>query len=217
MQKTLKRLTDVVASGVALLLTAPLILIAATAIRLTMGRPILFSQPRPGLRRRIFKCYKIRTMLDERDALGHPRPDFERVTPLGRILRRTSIDELPQLWNVLKGDMSLVGPRPLLSEYLDRYNAVQQRRHDVRPGITGWAQIHRRTVTNWDERLSLDVWYVDHWSLWLDLKIVLRTIRDLLTLEGDPSMDTLSRTVETERQFMGSSESPSSTTSEHDC
>jgi lipopolysaccharide/colanic/teichoic acid biosynthesis glycosyltransferase len=213
-QTMLKRAIDVAASGVGLLLTAPFVIIAGAAILSTMGSPILFRQSRPGRGGRLFTCYKFRTMMDERDAAGHPRPDFERVTGLGRVLRRMSIDELPQLWNVFKGDMSLVGPRPLLSTYLEHYNAVQQRRHEVRPGITGWAQVHRRTAVSWDERLSLDVWYVDHWSLWLDLKILARTIRDMLTFDGDPSMDTLSRTVAAEREFRGTSEAPNPTRSE---
>ena len=208
MQKMLKRAMDMAVSGLGLVVTAPLLIVAAAAIRATMGTPVLFAQRRPGRGGRLFTCYKFRTMMDERDVAGNPRADFDRVTRVGRILRRTSVDELPQLWNVFTGDMSLVGPRPLLTEYLDRYNAVQQRRHEVRPGITGWAQVHRRTAVDWGERLALDVWYVDHWSLWLDLKIMARTCREMLTFEGDPSMDTLSRTLATERKFMGSSESP---------
>jgi lipopolysaccharide/colanic/teichoic acid biosynthesis glycosyltransferase len=208
-----KRTIDVAASGVGLLLTAPLLIVAGAGILSTMGTPILFRQSRPGRAGRLFTCYKFRTM-EEPDAGGQLRPDFERVTGLGRVLRRMNIDELPQLWNVLRGDMSLVGPRPLLVTYLEHYNAVQQRRHEVRPGITGWAQVHRRTAVSWDERLRLDVWYVDHWSLWLDLKIVLMTIREMLTFHGDPSMDTLSRTVAAEREFRGTSEAPSPTRSE---
>jgi lipopolysaccharide/colanic/teichoic acid biosynthesis glycosyltransferase len=188
-----------------LLLNAPVLALAVLAIRSTMGVPVLFRQLRPGRAGQSFTLYKLRTMISETDADGRVRPEFERVTPLGRFLRRTSIDELPQLWNVLKGDMSLVGPRPLLTRYLDRYNAVQQRRHEVRPGITGWAQIHRRSAVTWDDRLQLDVWYVDHWTLWLDLTILATTILELFSADGNPSMESLSRTTANELEFRGSS------------
>ena len=204
-QHLIKRALDVAGAGLGLLAAAPLLALAAVAIRLAMGPGVVFRQLRPGLGGRSFTLYKLRTMSDEFDAAGHFRPDFSRVTRLGRFLRMTSIDELPQLWNVLKGDMSLVGPRPLLTRYLERYDAVQRRRHDVRPGITGWAQIHRRTAVSWDERLALDVWYVDHWSLGLDLKILARTARDVFSADGNPAMDSLSRTAENETDFRGSS------------
>jgi lipopolysaccharide/colanic/teichoic acid biosynthesis glycosyltransferase len=201
----MKRTIDVIGAAVGLLLTAPLLGVAALAIRLTMGRPVLFRQARPGRAAQIFTLHKLRTMIDETDSAGHARPCFSRVTPLGRLLRTTSIDELPQLWNVLKGDMSLVGPRPLLTQYLPRYNAVQRRRHEMRPGITGWAQIHRRTAVTWDDRLRLDVWYVDHWTLWLDVMILVRTLRDMFSADGNPSMESLSRTTANELEFKGTS------------
>jgi sugar transferase EpsL len=209
-RRIIKRTFDITAAGAGLLMTAPVLALAVIAIRSTMGRPILFRQVRPGWAGRSFTLYKLRTMTDESDATGRARPDFARVTPLGRFLRRSSIDELPQLWNVLKGDMSLVGPRPLLTRYLDRYNTVQRRRHEVRPGITGWAQIHRRTAVTWDDRLRLDVWYVDHWSLWLDWKILASTILELISTDGNPSMESLSRTTENECDFRGSANAAAS-------
>ena len=195
-----KRAADVVLAAAGLVATAPVLALAAAAIRLTMGSGILFRQIRPGYKEQPFTVYKLRTMTND-DAV---RAAFARVTPLGRFLRMASIDELPQLWNVIRGDMSLVGPRPLLTKYLAHYDAEQRRRHEVRPGITGWAQIHRRTAMTWDERLALDVWYVDHWSLRLDLMILMRTVRELL-LGGDPAMDSLSRTIEGELEFRGTS------------
>ena len=148
------------------------------------GRPVLFSQERPGLGGRPFRLYKFRTMRHAVDADGRLLPDADRLTPLGRFLRATSLDELPELVNVLRGDMSLVGPRPLLLEYLDRYSAEQKRRHDVRPGLTGLAQVRGRNAQTWEERLALDVWYVDHWSLRLDLRIIGRTVLQVLRREG---------------------------------
>ena len=145
-----------------------------------MGRPVLFRQVRPGYRARPFTLMKFRTMREARDSLGRPLPDSDRLMKFGRFLRRTSLDELPQLWNVLRGEMSLVGPRPLLMEYLPLYSPEQARRHLVRPGITGWAQVNGRNVIGWDEKFRYDVWYVDHWSLWLDLKVLLRTVRHVL-------------------------------------
>lgn len=202
---TVKRVIDVTGAGIGLLLTAPLIAAAVLAIRWTMGPSVFFRQTRPGQAGRSFTLYKLRTMSDDTDAAGHARPEFARVTPLGRFLRQTSIDELPQLWNVLKGDMSLVGPRPLLMRYLERYNEVQRRRHDVKPGITGWAQIHRRTALTWDDRLRLDVWYVDHWTLRLDCVILAKTLLEIFTADGSPSMESLSRTTENELEFRGCS------------
>jgi sugar transferase EpsL len=150
----------------------------------TMGRPVLFRHVRPGLHGKPFVMYKFRTMRDLRDAEGKLLPDEARLTPFGRWLRTTSLDELPELVNVLRGEMSLVGPRPLLMEYLDRYTPEQARRHEVKPGITGWAQIHGRNNLSWDERFKLDVWYVDNWSLWLDVKILWRTLWMVLRREG---------------------------------
>jgi lipopolysaccharide/colanic/teichoic acid biosynthesis glycosyltransferase len=179
-----KRLLDVAAAGAGLLLTSPVLLGAMALVRLRMGSPVLFQQRRPGLGGRPFEVVKLRTMRHEVDGHGRPLPDAERLTALGRFLRGTSIDELPQLWNVLRGDMSLVGPRPLLMEYLPLYSPEQARRHDVRPGITGWAQVNGRNAVSWDERFRMDVWYVDNRTLMLDLKILLLTARKVLVREG---------------------------------
>jgi lipopolysaccharide/colanic/teichoic acid biosynthesis glycosyltransferase len=174
---TFKRVEDVVVSVLVLLVTLPLMLVAAVLVLLTMGRPVLFRQTRPGLHGELFTVVKFRTMGAARDAAGRPVPDEDRVTPVGRFLRRTSLDELPQLWNVLKGDMSLVGPRPLLVQYLDRYTPEQARRHHVKPGITGLAQTNGRATLEWDDSFALDCWYVDNWSLRLDHRILARTAR----------------------------------------
>jgi lipopolysaccharide/colanic/teichoic acid biosynthesis glycosyltransferase len=171
----LKRSFDILVSGLCLIVMMPVALLVATAILIAMGRPILFRQPRPGWRGRIFILNKFRTMSDSRDARGIILPDGNRLTSVGRFLRKTSFDEIPQLWNVFVGDMSLVGPRPLLTRYLPRYSESQRRRHEVKPGITGWAQVNGRNATTWDERFRLDVWYVDHRSFWLDLKILALT------------------------------------------
>ncbi|MCX7933982.1 MAG: sugar transferase [Planctomycetota bacterium] len=179
-----KRLLDICVSFLLLLLCLPVFAAIALAIALAMGRPIFFQQPRPGKGGKPFLLLKFRTMSEARDQKGCLLPDAERLTPLGRFLRRTSLDELPQLWNVLRGDMSLVGPRPLLMEYLPRYNAVQQRRHEVKPGITGWAQINGRNALSWEEKFALDVWYVDHRSLWLDIKILGLTLWAVVRGEG---------------------------------
>jgi lipopolysaccharide/colanic/teichoic acid biosynthesis glycosyltransferase len=173
-----KRLLDLVGAGAALAVAAPVLGAVAVAVRLSMGSPVLFRQRRPGLKGEPFTIYKFRTMRDG------PGTDAERLTAVGRFLRATSLDELPELWNVLKGDMSLVGPRPLMMQYLPRYSAEQARRHDVLPGVTGWAQVNGRNATSWEERLALDVWYVDHRSLWLDLRILARTVRAVLLREG---------------------------------
>lgn len=180
----LKRGVDIVGSSLMLLILSPLMLVLALLVWRKMGRPILFRQVRPGLHGKPFVMYKFRTMTDARDAQGNLLPDSERLTPFGKWLRATSLDELPELFNVLKGDMSLVGPRPLLMEYLDRYTPEQARRHEVKPGITGWAQIHGRNALSWEEKFKLDVWYVDHWSLWLDFKILWRTLWIVLKREG---------------------------------
>ena len=179
-----KRAMDVALSGLLLILLSPLMAALAILVWLKLGRPILFRQTRPGLHGKPFVIYKFRTMTNARDAHGNPLPDSERLTSFGRWLRATSLDELPELLNVLKGDMSLVGPRPLLMEYLDRYTPEQARRHEVKPGITGWAQIHGRNALSWEEKFQLDVWYVDNWSLWLDVKILWRTVWIVLKREG---------------------------------
>lgn len=176
----MKRFFDIVAAAFLLILASPVVLAVAAAIRFSMGSPLLLRQVRPGWHGRPFAFYKFRTMTDERDSKGQLLPDSERITPLGRWLRKTSLDELPQLFNVLKGDMSLVGPRPLLIEYLPLYSAEQMQRHNVRPGITGWAQINGRNAVDWPERLQLDVWYVENQSFWLDLRILMVTVRKLL-------------------------------------
>ncbi len=172
----LKRVIDVTGAAVGLVVLSPVMLFAAWRVRRELGRPVLFRQQRPGLHGRVFTMYKFRTMTDARDSSGRLRPDGERLTPFGRWLRGTSLDELPELWNVLRGDMSLVGPRPLLVDYLDRYTPEQARRHEVRPGITGWSQVCGRNDMSWSRKLALDTWYVDNRSLWLDLWILLRTI-----------------------------------------
>jgi sugar transferase EpsL len=180
MRPFVKRTIDVVGAALGLLAGVPVFALVALLIRLTMGPPVFFRQRRGGLRGAVFSIYKFRTMSDARDASGALLPDNRRLTRLGRVLRRTSIDEFPQLWNVVKGDMSLVGPRPLVAEYLERYNSFQRRRHEVRPGLTGLAQIQGRNAVDWNRRFELDVWYVDHCSLWLDAKILAATFWKLL-------------------------------------
>ncbi|MBA96275.1 MAG: sugar transferase [Roseobacter sp.] len=167
-----------------LVLLSPVLLVVWAMIRRDMGSPVLFRQTRPGLNGQPFRMVKFRTMRDANDADGNPLPDSERLTNFGRFLRSSSLDELPELWNVLKGDMSLVGPRPLLMEYLTLYSPNQARRHEVRPGVTGWAQINGRNAISWDEKFELDVWYVDNRNLWLDLKIIWLTIRKVLKRDG---------------------------------
>jgi lipopolysaccharide/colanic/teichoic acid biosynthesis glycosyltransferase len=179
-----KKALDKVLGGAALLAAAPVMAASAAAIRLTMGSPVLFRHRRAGPGGRTFEVFKFRTMLDARDARGELRPDAERLTRLGSFLRSSSIDELPQLWNVLRGDMSLVGPRPLPVEYVERYSSEQARRHDVIGGITGWAQVNGRNAPSWDEKLDFDIWYVDNWSLWLDIKILARTVVRVLQRSG---------------------------------
>jgi lipopolysaccharide/colanic/teichoic acid biosynthesis glycosyltransferase len=171
-QLLIKSIADRSAAAIMLLLLSPIMLVVTIVIYLQMGRPIFFVQPRPGQHGRIFYFYKFRSMSNDRDSQGNLLNETQRLTPLGLFLRQTSLDELPQLWNVLKGDMSLVGPRPLLVEYLDYYTPEQARRHQVKPGITGWAQVNGRHNLSWLEKCALDVWYVDHQSLWLDLRIL---------------------------------------------
>lgn len=176
----LKRILDILGALTGLLLLSPVLLVVAFLIRRQMGSPVFFRQTRPGLHGRPFEMIKFRTMRDAVDAQGRPLPDAERLTKLGRFLRASSLDELPELWNVLKGEMSLVGPRPLLMEYLPLYSPAQARRHELRPGVTGWAQVNGRNAISWDEKFALDVWYVDNRSLWLDLKIIWLTIRKVI-------------------------------------
>jgi lipopolysaccharide/colanic/teichoic acid biosynthesis glycosyltransferase len=179
-----KPVFDLCLSLTTLVLLLPILLMVAVLVRLVLGKPILFRQERPGLNARPFTLFKFRTMTDARDADGQFLPDAQRLTPLGQFLRSTSLDELPELLNVIRGEMSLVGPRPLLSQYLNRYTPEQMRRHEVKPGITGWAQVHGRNALDWNKKLALDLWYVDHQSLWLDFSILARTAGQVLRREG---------------------------------
>ena len=180
----MKRLFDITAAFAALLLLALPLALLTWQVRRKLGSPAFFRQVRPGLQGQPFEMVKFRTMTDARGADGALLPDADRLTPFGRFLRASSLDELPELWNVLKGEMSLVGPRPLLMEYLPLYSPQQARRHEVRPGITGWAQVNGRNALGWDEKFKLDVWYVDHRSLWLDIKILWLTVKKVLVREG---------------------------------
>ena len=180
----MQRLVDIVLSFLGLLVLSPIILVIGVIILLTTGAPVLFKQRRPGLRAKPFIFYKFRTMNQGRNKYGELLPDQDRLTKLGKFLRKTSLDELPSFLNVLKGDMNLVGPRPLLMEYLDRYTPEQNRRHEVNPGITGWAQVNGRNAITWEEKFELDVWYVDNQSFWLNLKILLITIWKVIKGEG---------------------------------
>jgi lipopolysaccharide/colanic/teichoic acid biosynthesis glycosyltransferase len=179
-----KRIFDAVGSGLGLVMLSPLLAVIGALVWRFHRRPVLFVQERPGLGAKTFKMYKFRTMTDERDEHGRLLPDAQRLTRFGRFLRDSSLDELPELFNVLKGEMSLVGPRPLLVEYLPLYNAEQARRHGVKPGVTGWAQINGRNAISWEEKFELDVWYVDNWSLWIDIKILWLTILKVLRRSG---------------------------------
>ncbi len=180
----IKRVLDILGAGVGLIVFSPVLIVIAMKVRREMGSPVLFRQTRPGRDGKPFQMIKFRTMRDAIDAEGHPLPDAERLTRLGSFLRASSLDELPELWNVLKGDMSLVGPRPLLMEYLPLYSPEQARRHELRPGVTGWAQVNGRNAISWDEKFALDVWYVDNRSVWLDLKIIWMTIRKVIKRDG---------------------------------
>ena len=195
----LKRLLDISLASAAAVVAAPVIAAAAVAVIATDGRPAFFRQRRPGKGGVPFDFYKLRTMRNAPDKEGDPRFDGDRMTAVGRFLRKTSIDELPQLFNVIRGDMSLVGPRPLLMQYLPRYSREQARRHDVLPGITGWAQVNGRNALAWPEKFALDVWYVDHWTPWLDLAILARTVGKVLVREGIDS----GGPVVTMPEFMG--------------
>lgn len=179
-----KRLFDLILAGFAGVVFAPFILILAILIRYFMGSPIVFKQQRPGLNAQPFYIYKFRTMHSKKDKYGELLPDAQRLTRFGRLLRLTSLDELPSLWNVLKGDMSLVGPRPLLMEYVPLYSIEQARRHEVKPGVTGWAQVNGRNAISWEEKFKLDVWYVDHQSLGLDIQIIFLTVKKVFFREG---------------------------------
>jgi lipopolysaccharide/colanic/teichoic acid biosynthesis glycosyltransferase len=179
-----KRLSDILVSTLVSLLLSPLLGVLAMLVRLKLGSPVLFRQQRPGLNGRPFTIVKFRTMNDKRDAQGNLLPDAERLTKFGKFLRASSLDELPELWNVLKGEMSLVGPRPLLLQYLPLYTPEQARRHEVRPGITGWAQVNGRNALTWEEKFALDVWYVDNHTLWLDLRIIFLTFSKIIRREA---------------------------------
>ncbi|WP_274449879.1 sugar transferase [Aeromonas caviae] len=202
----IKRLFDIFASFFGLLVLSPVIAIVAWKIRKNLGSPVLFKQVRPGKDGKPFEMVKFRTMRDAVDAAGNPLPNSERLTPFGNWLRSTSLDELPELWNVLKGDMSLVGPRPLLMEYLPLYNAEQYRRHEVRPGVTGWAQINGRNAISWEQKFDYDVWYVNNQSFLLDIKILFLTIkkvfiRDGINASNDTTMPKFTGTKEQEKNF----------------
>ncbi|MBF4434694.1 MULTISPECIES: sugar transferase [unclassified Vibrio] len=180
----MKRIFDFLISLVVLIVLSPITVLVAWKIRSNLGSPVLFRQIRPGLNGQPFEMIKFRTMKDAVDANGNPLPDSERMTPFGDKLRNSSLDELPELWNVIKGEMSLVGPRPLLMQYLPLYSKEQARRHEVRPGVTGWAQINGRNAISWEEKFKLDVWYVDNHSFWLDLRILLLTVKKVFVKEG---------------------------------
>lgn len=184
MYQNLKRILDATAAALVLLIASPLMLVIAAAIRLNMGTPVLFRQWRPGLNERLFPCLKFRTMTNDRDANGYLLSDDSRITHLGRFLRRTSLDELPQLWNIVRSDLSFVGPRPLLEEYIPYYTPEERRRHSLRPGLTGWAQVNGRNSVLFDQRLAMDTWYVDHVSFTLDLHILVRTVWLVITQKG---------------------------------
>ena len=184
MSKFFKRLFDIIASASGLIFLSPVFLILIYLIRKNLGEPVFFTQERPGKDGKPFKMIKFRSMRDAVDKDGNPLPDSERLTPFGKKLRAASLDELPELWNVLKGDMSLVGPRPLLMSYLPLYNDFQFRRHEMRPGVTGWAQVNGRNALSWDEKFAHDIWYIDHYSFWLDMKILFLTVKKVFIKEG---------------------------------
>ena len=189
----LKRILDVVIASTALVLLSPVYALVAYKVKKNLGSPVLFRQTRPGLYGQPFEMNKFRSMKDALDTAGNPLPDSERLTPFGKMLRATSLDEMPELWNVIKGDMSIVGPRPLLMEYLPLYNSEQAKRHEVRPGITGYAQVNGRNAISWEKKFELDTWYVENQSLWLDFKIMLKTVKKVLakddiSAEGEVTM-----------------------------
>jgi lipopolysaccharide/colanic/teichoic acid biosynthesis glycosyltransferase len=197
----IKRMLDVLFAVSLIVVLSPLLLVIALVIRWSLGSPVLYAQRRPGLNEEAFTLLKFRTMRDANDVHGNPLPDADRLTMIGRLLRSWSLDELPELWNVARGDMSLVGPRPLLMQYLPLYNSGQRRRHEVRPGITGWAQVNGRNTVAWEERFKMDVWYVENRSLWLDLKILSLTVirvirRDGISAKGEATVSVFKGTRE---------------------
>lgn len=200
-ESMLKRVLDIVIASSALVLLSPVYALVAYKVRKNLGSPVLFRQVRPGLAGKPFEMIKFRSMKDAVDAQGNPLPDSERLTPFGQMLRSSSLDEMPELWNVIKGEMSIVGPRPLLMEYLPLYNSEQAKRHNVRPGITGYAQVNGRNAISWEKRFELDTWYVENQSLWLDFKIMLKTIKkviakDDISAEGEATMTKFTGTPE---------------------
>ena len=198
----IKRLLDIVLSGGALLVLSPVLLITALLVRVKLGSPVIFCQPRPGKDEKIFNLYKFRSMTDARDENGQLLPDEIRLTKFGKLLRSTSLDELPELWNIFKGDMSIVGPRPLLVKYLPLYNEEQKHRHDVRPGLTGWAQANGRNALSWEDKFRYDVWYVQNLSFALDIKTIFLTVKEVFCREGISS-----DTAATMEEFTGTKES----------
>lgn len=201
-EKYIKRLLDILLSGLALIVLSPVLLVTAILVRTKLGSPVIFRQARPGKDGKIFHLYKFRSMTDERDENGDLLPDSVRLTKFGKTLRATSLDELPELWNILRGDMSIVGPRPLLVKYLPLYNEEQRHRHDVRPGLTGWAQAHGRNAVSWEEKFRLDVWYVRNLSFRVDVKTIFLTVKNVLRREGISSA-----TAATMEEFTGTKES----------
>lgn len=202
----MKRIFDIVLAFIGLILLLPVLLVVSVLIYAKLGSPILFTQVRPGFKGKPFRMIKFRTMKDAVDKNGFPLPDAERMTAFGLFLRSTSLDELPELWNVLKGDMSLVGPRPLLMQYLPLYSRTQTRRHEVKPGVTGWAQVNGRNSVSWDDKFKLDIWYVDNKSLWLDIKIIFMTIKKVLVRDGISQVNNV-----TMEPFLGSAVSSDQT------
>ena len=199
----LKRAFDIAASASALVVLSPVLAITAYKVKKELGSPVLFRQTRPGLHGKPFEMIKFRTMKDATDKEGNALPDSERLTEFGKKLRASSLDELPELWNVLKGDMSLVGPRPLLMEYLPLYNAEQAKRHNVRPGVTGYAQVNGRNSLSWEDKFKLDTWYVEHQSLWLDMKILLKTVKKVIIKDGISAEGEATMTKFTGTKFKG--------------
>lgn len=200
-EKYIKRLLDILLSVAALMVLWPVLLITAILVHFKLGSPVIFKQARPGKDEKIFDLYKFRSMTDQRDEKGNLLPDEIRLTKFGKLLRSTSLDELPELWNILKGDMSVVGPRPLLVKYLPLYNEEQKHRHDVRPGLTGWAQANGRNALSWEEKFRLDVWYVEHLSFMVDVKTIFLTVKNVLRREGISS-----ETAATMEEFQGTKE-----------
>lgn len=201
----LKRLLDIIIASTALVLLSPLYFYVAHKVKKNLGSPVLFRQVRPGLHGKPFEMIKFRTMKDALDEQGNPLPDNERLTPFGKMLRSTSLDEMPELWNVIKGDMSIVGPRPLLMEYLPLYNQEQAKRHEVRPGMTGYAQVNGRNAISWEQKFKLDTWYVENRSVWLDFKIMLQTVKKVIAKDdiseaGEATMSKFTGTSSEEKE-----------------